>query len=198
MQGHKRACVTPDSGTNPWHARLIRIRGILDAHEPSGPAAPTGRLGTYRADRIGPEPGRSPTTRPWPDGPTGLQRKPLRPCGRTSSSRGPRRRADRRHVSGTKTVHGRAGPAITPATPDHRPPGGRGHGRHDDSDTGTSAPRIPKTTQNRNRRKNTRQDKTGIPGIRNFPDQVHEVERSCRRPWFSDLIAIRSPTPKPS
>lgn len=131
-------------------------------------------------------------------GRTDLRRKPLRPCGRTSPSRGPRRRADRRHVSSTGTVHGQAGPAIAPATQDHRPPGGRCHRRHDDSDTGTSVPRIPKTTQNRNRRKNAQQDRTWIPGIRNFPDQVHETERSCRRPWFSNSIAIRSPTPKPS
>lgn len=49
MQGHKRACVTPDSGTCPRHARLIRIRGIRDICKPSDPATPTGRLGTYHA-----------------------------------------------------------------------------------------------------------------------------------------------------
>lgn len=195
MQGHKKACVTPESGTNPWHARFIRIRGIRDVCKPSGPAAPTGRLGTYHADRIDPEPGRSPTTRPWPDEPTGLQRKPLRPCGRTRPSRGPRRRADRRHVPGTGTVHGRAGPAMAPATPDHRPPGGSRHERHCGPDTGTSAPRISKTTQNQNSRKSTRRGETGIPGIRNFPDRIHETERRHCKPWFFDSTAIKNPTP---
>lgn len=193
MQGHKRTCVTPDSGTCPRHARLIKIRGIRDVCKPSGPAAPTGRPGTYHADRIDPKPGRSPTTGPWQDRPTGLRRKPPRPCGRTSPSVCPA--TDRRHVSGTGTMHERAGPAMAPATPDHRPPGGSRHERHGGPGTGTSAPRISKTARNQNGRKSTRRGETGIPGIRNFPDRIHETERRRCKPWFFDSTAIKSPTP---